>query len=114
MSLAACVLQNPDTLFHLFLLMDKILVGLSANDLESQFFEAGGDGFIMKVRSNRKVLGNGRHERSNIVVLMTFLEYLLYEQPFPCKPDPLKKELLRVIAAKEQKWHERNAVFAAF
>jgi hypothetical protein len=32
-----------------FVLFSFLLVGLSANDLESQFLEAGSDGFIMKV-----------------------------------------------------------------
>jgi CheY-like chemotaxis protein len=35
-------------LFCFFIFFPPI-VGLSANDLESQFLEAGGDGFIMKV-----------------------------------------------------------------
>lgn len=43
----------------------SIIFGLSANDLEEQFLDAGGNGFIMK--------------------------------PFPCKADPLRQELFRVL-----------------
>jgi len=66
-------MANPRSLdVHLFLIgFSFLLVGLSANDLETHFLEAGGNGFIMK--------------------------------PFPCKPDLLRQELLRVLDKAETK-----------
>ncbi|KAG7369896.1 PAS domain containing protein [Nitzschia inconspicua] len=59
----------------------SVIFGLSANDLESQFFEAGSDGFIMK--------------------------------PFPCKPEPLRQELLRVVELVQRKKKQLSGTYPA-
>jgi hypothetical protein len=51
-----------------FVLVCQCAGGLSANDMETQFYEAGADDYVMK--------------------------------PFPCRVDPLKHELLRIMSKK--------------
>lgn len=59
-------------------IVEPIICGLSANDVEGAFMEEGSDAFMFK--------------------------------PFPCKPDPLKEELLRILSLREKRGCRREIV----